>query len=685
MALMRSLWALALLLALGCSADKVDVTPLQKVVTMLEDMAAKGANDMQREKVQMAAFTEWCSETLANVQNRLVVNRAKLDLLLADTLKAQSDISGLKDRITSCQADINTSQKQLDEATKARAGTKATFDQTFADYSQSLDALEMAINSVKNSETTVDAVSVPSFLQLSAGLDPPSPAEALDLLDGFLQRRQEGGAFAQSFLTRDLPVAHAYEAQVGGIVNMLKDLSQKFGQERLQAEKNEQDSIMAYDLVAQGLKNAMTQSQKNIDDYTKEMNSRSLDLQVSQAEEKDVQAAYNQDSSVQTDTSTTCNLKQTEFSSRQNLRQNEIRALNQALNVLKGKAVAGNAEKYLPQQLVQVVQQDAGTSLATLRGVISTPNQEQAVRFLFAQASKLRSRMLSALAVRVEADPLAKVKKMISDLVTRLAGEAAEEQTQDTFCQGELSSNEATRTTKANLVSTTKAHIDGLRSDINALTTTMSQLTESLADLTATLANATGMRTTESNNNKKAIADAQDAQQAVAQAIEVLQEFYAANGQALIQASSSVDPVAPKIFDDKDFGGMTDQSTGVIGLLQVVQSDFARLEAETKADEAKAKTAYQKLQDEIALDETLKQEEYDHSVTLKNQKQTDLNSAETDLLGTQSELDAASRYFEDLKKQCFAKEITFAERAAARKAEIDALQEALAILSSQTE
>ena len=54
----------------------------------------------------------------------------------------------------------------------------------------------------------------------------------------------------------------------------------------------------------------------------------------------------------------------------------------------------------------------------------------------------LGSRVLSALAVRVEADPFAKVKKMIKDFIVKLMEEANEEAEYKGWCDTELSTNE---------------------------------------------------------------------------------------------------------------------------------------------------------------------------------------------------------------------------------------------------
>merc|ERR1711957_898209 len=62
-----------------------------------------------------------------------------------------------------------------------------------------------------------------------------------------------------------------------------------------------------------------------------------------------------------------------------------------------------------------------------LRAGVASPSQARAAQYLQDEATRLNSRVLSALAVRAEADPFAKVKKMIKDLIVRLMEEANEE------------------------------------------------------------------------------------------------------------------------------------------------------------------------------------------------------------------------------------------------------------------
>ena len=60
----------------------------------------------------------------------------------------------------------------------------------------------------------------------------------------------------------------------------------------------------------------------------------------------------------------------------------------------------------------------------------------------------------------------------------------------------------------------------------------------------------------------------------------------AAEATAFVQQKAE-----PEIFD-KAYTGMGGESGGVVGMLEVIESDFARLESDTKASEATSQKEY---------------------------------------------------------------------------------------------
>ena len=126
---------------------------------------------------------------------------------------------------------------------------------------------------------------------------------------------------------------------------------------------------------------------------------------------QDTTTTRDDDSKYLADLTATCEQKSSDFAARQQLRAEEIAAVEKAIEILSSGAVSGASEKHLPQ-LIQ-----KSSSLAQLRSVATNPNQLRVASYLKEQASRINSRVLSALAMRVADDPFKKVKKMIKDLI----------------------------------------------------------------------------------------------------------------------------------------------------------------------------------------------------------------------------------------------------------------------------
>merc|ERR1719443_2303768 len=189
---------------------------------------------------------------------------------------------------------------------------------------------------------------------------------------------------------------------------------------------------------------------------------------------------------------------------------------------------------------------------------------------------------------------------MIQDLIYRLMEEANAEASQKGWCDEELATNEQTRKAKS-------MEVDTLSSEIDALEAEIAKLTEDITELDKAMAEASELREKEKIKNTQTIKDAQEAQTAVAQALTVLKEFYAkaAEATALLQQGKQA---PPPIFEEP-YKGMQGESGGVVGMLEVIESDFARLESETKAAEAAAQTEYDEFMHDSEMNKTAKEKD----------------------------------------------------------------------------
>merc|ERR1719446_1524357 len=227
---------------------------------------------------------------------------------------------------------------------------------------------------------------------------------------------------------------------------------------------------------------------------------------------------------------------------------------------------------------------------------------------------------------------------MIKDLIVRLMEEANEEATHKGWCDTELSTNEQTRKEKTGAVETLHAEIDELSAPIAKLTQEITDLTAEIAEIDKAVAEATAIRAEEKETNEKT-----------------------AEATALLQGKQK-----PEVFDEP-YTGMQSENGGVVGMLEVIQSDFARLETDTKAAEAEAQKAFDEFTSESAVNRAANAKDVEHKTTKKTNQEAALTAKKADLEGTQKELDAALAYYDKLKPSCVDAGVSYEDRVARRK------------------
>merc|ERR1719171_3026888 len=328
---------------------------------------------------------------------------------------------------------------------------------------------------------------------------------------------------------------------------------------------------------------------------------------------------------------------------------------------------------------------------------------EVVANFLKGRARSTNSRVLSLIALRVSDSPFKKVIKMIQSMIQKLMQEAQEEAEHKGFCDTEMGTNKMTRDAKTEEVASLKAESEELSANIMQLSEEIAALGKALAENDAALAKATAMREEEKNKNSATLADAKVAQDATNRALTVLKEFYA-KAAALTPASAEEKPGGPISYDSRalaileqakggaamlqvpgapemeggSYNGM--EGGGIVGMLEVIESDFARLVSETSSSEADAQNEFEEFSADSAQDKAVKEMDVKNKSAEKVEKETNLHSTKKDLQGSLVELAAANEYWEKLKPSCELPVVSYEERVAKRKEEIESLQEALKIL-----
>merc|ERR1719416_338149 len=260
-------------------------------------------------------------------------------------------------------------------------------------------------------------------------------------------------------------------------------------------------------------------------------------------------------------------------------------------------------------------------------------------------------------------DPFSKVKGLISDMIARLESEADADATEKAYCDKELGETNIKHADKTAEIEKLTTAIDQASARSAQLKEEVARLQKELAELAASQAEMDKLRSEENADYTKNRADMEQGLAGVKLALKVLREYYAK--------------------DDKAHEAAQGAGEGIVGLLEVIESDFTKTFAEIASTEESAARAYDKQTKENAIQKAAK----DQDVKYKAKESADLDKSVTeanaDRSGVQTELDAINEFLDSLHKQCDEKVEPYAERKRRREAEIAGLKEALTILEGQ--
>jgi len=171
----------------------------------------------------------------------------------------------------------------------------------------------------------------------------------------------------------------------------------------------------------------------------------------------------------------------------------------------------------------------------------------------------------------------------------------------------------------------------------------------------------------------KSKADFEQGLSGVRSALRILHDYYQKEGAALVQEPAT-----------STHGAATDSASGIIGILEVAESDFARSVAEAQAAEDDAQDVYEKTTHENKVSTATKKTNVEGKQQEAQRLEQLISDATSDRDGVQEELSAVMEYLEKLRPQCVAEPESYEERKKRREHEIEGLKDALTILENET-
>merc|ERR1719399_2582236 len=434
------------------------------------------------------------------------------------------------------------------------------------------------------------------------------------VLPAFMQEKTE--------VARGGPAVAAYEFQSGGIIELLEKFLKKFQGELDQVETEERNQSNNFDLEMINLSNTIDYLKKEIEEKSVLKAKRSKESAQAKANLASTKKELAEDEKTLADMTATFAAKSDQFKANQEVRKAELKAIGKAIEIISDPSVAGSYGKHV--NLVQTK-----TSFLQIRSARArVTSRQRVVQFLQRKAALLSSTALKTLAMQAESNPFDKVVQMIKDLVEKLKEEAKAEAEHKAWCDEQLHDNKIKREKKTAKVKKLTASIEALTEDIASMGKKIQTLKEEQAELTLAMSKATTVRGKEKATNTDTMKDAAAGEAATQAALQVLKEFYASQGSFLQQV--------PEMAEYK---GMSSAKGGVVGMLEVITSDFARLYADTKAAETAAATEYDAFMKDAKASNKAKHDLEFKTSMEKDQAEFEKGETQKDLEATQAELD----------------------------------------------
>jgi hypothetical protein len=652
--------AVMMALAAPVAASAV-ASPINKVLSMISDLEATIIKEGEVVQKEYAEFAEWCEDRARNLGFEIKTGQSEVEGLKAAIAEETATIGSLTTKVEELAGSIASDDADLKAATTIRTREASDFVSAEKELMETIDVIKRAVGilerqmkggasmmQLKNAGNLVQTLKV----MVQASLIGTGDAAKLN---AFLQ---EAAQAADADEAPGAPAAAVYESQSGGIVDTLQDLLEKAEGQLADQRSKETASRHNYEMLKQSLEDEIKVSNQDLDKAkkgiagsTEKKSTAAGDLQVTSkelAEDLKAKGSVHQD----------CMAKASAFQAETLSRGEELKALAQAKQIIQ-EATGGAALDQV--SFIQL----ARLSISSGKDL----HRYEAVRLVRDLARKQQSSALVQLASQMAAamhsgDAFEKVKGLISDMIAKLEKEAGMDATKKAYCDKELAESRAKKADKSDEIEALSTKIDQMAAKSAQLKEEVAVLESELSKLARGQAKMDQIRQEERTTYGESKAELEKGLAGIKTALKVLNEYYAKEGKAHEAAEGA--------------------STGIIGLLEVIEADFSKNLAQVNADEDASVDEYERQSQENEIEKTMKEQDVKYKV--KESKHLDKTSTElaSDRTGVTAELDAVQEYLAKIEEQCIAKAETYASRKERREAEIAGLKEALEILESET-
>merc|ERR1719456_1168505 len=354
---------------------------------------------------------------------------------------------------------------------------------------------------------------------------------------------------------------------VDAILDTLTEMEDKSEGSLTETRKAESDAQHNHALLKQGLENEIKSMNEEKAESTQKSAAASEALATAEKDLATEKSGLSEDEAYMRDLKRDCQSRASEFEVTFKDNKAEIEAL-------------GKAKAIMQKKFASFVQTGArATTRARAEAEDEDETKARVLRSIEQLGRRLHKTALVALAYRAAEDPFGKIRGMIEEMIAKLLQEAAEEATQKAFCDKEIGESKASKADLEGKLDKVNARLEKSQSATATLTEDASKLSAEVAENDKAMTAATQVRQQEKSVFMAVEKDLSESQEACAAAMEVLREYY--EGASLVQVGTKT---RAKARSDEEVDSQGDGS-GILGVLEVAESDFAKGLAEARTIE----------------------------------------------------------------------------------------------------
>merc|ERR1719456_1319864 len=627
-----------------------------------------------------------CHDDSMDLQFSIETGKKDVERAKATIADEEAKIGAAEAKIEELSTTIAIGEKDLASATEIREKENADFQKLEKELMEAVSMLERAYAIIeremaktgfiqgKASKESMDKVmNALDAVIMSAGVNAADKAK----VQALLQSTQ--GDEDLDLQPAGAPDPAAYKSKSGGILSVLEDMLEKAKAELATAQKAEMNAAFDFKMLKQKIEDAVAFGEKTLAETKSAKAAAEEAKAIAEGELETASKNLADDETHLKDLQQECMTASEEDTESKESRAEELEALATAKKILEEKTGAASDRAYSFIQIGTVSK--AGTKTKEVK--------QHVLDLLQSLAQKNNDKQLSFLAQRIQSaamlgeDPFAKIKGLISEMIEKLEADAAKEAAHKAFCDKEMSETKAKKEDKETELDDLSTKIDKATSKIAKLKEEIATLESELAEIAKAQQEADKIRNEQAAAWAAAKADYEQGLEGVGMALQVLRDYYAEKDEAFIQGNKDAFLQGKMGLGESKHSKATGASTGIIGMLEVVESDFSKLLSEGNAAEAMAVEEYEKLTQDNEIATTEKE-------TAVKYKTKDSKETEAMLAGLKEDKEVASKeysaimdYWEQLQPMCIAKPEPYAERKKRREAEIAGLKEALTILEEE--